>query len=376
MMEGGLIDLIFALLIILAIYFLHTFYIGWNLWSWLNSICGIKKKFYLFIVLFLLSNSLFIARFFKDVTFLQWVAAYWMPIAVYSLLLLPLANLIVFLFGKFTTIHKKKTIFLTGSMVIAAFIFILVLGTYNAYHPVVREYQVTIDKKVEEHKTLRIAMASDMHFGLLSDKEHARRLVSEINSLNPEIILFPGDIIDDDPSQFTKQNIHQNLKRLKAPLGVYATLGNHDGYYEGEKLITKITKEINNSDIEVLRDEVILIDDSFYLVGREDYSNKDRASFKELINGINKDKPLIALDHQPNDLIAAEKSGIDLILSGHTHKGQLVPFITKFFFINDYGFWNKNNTHSIVSSGFGFWGTPIRIGSQSEIVLLEVTFSK
>jgi predicted MPP superfamily phosphohydrolase len=87
-------------------------------------------------------------------------------------------------------------------------------------------------------------------------------------------------------------------------------------------------------------------------------------------------KPVIVLDHQPYDLGIAADNGVDLIVSGHTHRGQIAPanLITSAIFENDWGYLQKGSLHSVVTSGFGFWGPPIRIGSQSEIVLINLKF--
>jgi predicted MPP superfamily phosphohydrolase len=128
-------------------------------------------------------------------------------------------------------------------------------------------------------------------------------------------------------------------------------------------------------------DETALIADSFYVVGRKDkasagFGSDRRLPISELIAPLDQSKPLIMLDHQPSDIAKAAENGIDLSVSGHTHRGQMMPnhLITKRLFELDWGYLKKGGLHAIVSSGFGTWGPPVRIGSRSEVIHIEVEF--
>jgi predicted MPP superfamily phosphohydrolase len=218
-------------------------------------------------------------------------------------------------------------------------------------------------------------MASDMHFGRLSGLRHVHRLVRKVNELKPDLILLPGDIIDDDPTPFINKKMGEVMKDLSAPLGVFGVLGNHE-YYGGE--IPKFLQEMERNGITILMDEVIKIADSFYLAGRKDKTERNRQSIEELLTEYDRSLPLIMMDHQPAEITQAQENQVDLLLSGHTHRGQMAPnhLITKRIFENDWGHLQKNQLHSIVSSGFGFWGPPLRIGSRSEIIQIHLTFLK
>jgi uncharacterized protein len=97
-----------------------------------------------------------------------------------------------------------------------------------------------------------------------------------------------------------------------------------------------------------------------------------------LVANLNPSIPMIMMDHQPAEIKLAEKNGVDLLLSGHTHRGQMAPnhLVTRKMYDLDWGHRQFTQLHAIVSSGFGFWGPPIRIGSRSEIVQIEVVFTK
>ena len=107
----------------------------------------------------------------------------------------------------------------------------------------------------------------------------------------------------------------------EAPLGVYGVLGNHEYYGRA----VQFYKEMDKIDIRILFDEVITIEDDFYLVGRRDKTERDRQSFKQLMSTVDKSMPVIAMDHQPFELKQAAAAGVDLLLSGHTHRGQMAP---------------------------------------------------
>ncbi|WP_141433967.1 metallophosphoesterase [Bacillus sp. 03113] len=356
----------------ITLYSLLVFYISWNGWIWLKTAFSIEYPLLYAILMIIISYSYLISQFLKSITIFKVIGSFWFAVFQYCLLLLPIANLFVWLVG-FTSIPKDALIIWAGWFVLLTIGLILGFGLYNAYSPTIRAYQIAIPKKGSHRKSLRIAMASDMHFGVLSGRKHVQRLVHLVNRLVPDIILLPGDIIDDDPQSFIKQKMGDLMKKLKAPLGTYGVLGNHE-YYGGE--IPQYLKEMNEIDIKILLDEVMTIDNSFFIIGRKDKTDKNRKSVEELVGNLNQDLPVILMDHQPSELNQAMNSGVDVILSGHTHRGQMAPnhLVTKKLFELDWGYKKKKQLHAFVSSGFGFWGPPIRIGSRSEILQIDITF--
>jgi predicted MPP superfamily phosphohydrolase len=172
----------------------------------------------------------------------------------------------------------------------------------------------------------------------------------------------------------------EELKQIKSKLGVYAIIGGHE-YYGG--YINEIIKTLEDSNINVLIDEQVKIDNGFYVIGRDDNNSsrfkvRSRRSIQELISGLDKSMPLILLNHEPNFLDEAEQSGIDLQLSGHSHNGQMFPinYITNAIFKKGYGYYRQGNLQEIVTSGLSTWGPPIRIGTKSEIVNIKVNFNR
>jgi uncharacterized protein len=356
----------------LCIYSALSFYISWNVWIWLHTVFGLQDKWIFGTIAGVLFYSYIIGRGVRGLSVFKHIGSYWFAVLQYALLLLPFTNVAVWIFISLN-FPKDFVITCAGAITLLTFGFILLYGSYNAYSPVVRSYSVRIPKQANHRSSLRIAMASDMHFGSLSGLSHLRRLVKGINELSPDIILLPGDIIDDDPEPFIKKNMGDVMKELSAPLGVYGVLGNHEYY---GRAIPAFVKEMERIGVTILQDDVVKIDDSFYLIGRKDKTDSKRQSIEALIQNIHDSEPIIMMDHQPAEINQAEKAGVDLLLSGHTHRGQMAPnhLVTRKMYDLDWGHKQFNQLHAIVSSGFGFWGPPIRIGSRSEIVQIEVTF--
>jgi len=359
-------------ILFLLVYAAIVFYIGWSGWSWMKPALSGRFRLVYGIVLAFLASSFILARVFPGSAILNVLGSYWLAAFALLALLLPVVHLIVWL-TRLTRIPRHRVQKWAGSITLALLVFLIGFGSFNAYSPTVRAYEIHIDKKGPESGKLTIAMASDMHFGYLSGLGHAKRLVEEINALKPDIVLFPGDIVDDDIVPYKEKGIGEVLSRIEAPYGVFASLGNHDRFDgETEELIALLEE----SGMNVLYDESLVVGDWLTLVGRKDKSDDGRAELAELTEGLDPKKPLVLLDHQPLGYAIAQRLGVDLVVSGHTHRGQIAPgnLVTKRIFDNDWGYKRWERMHSVVSSGFGFWGPPIRIGSRSEIALIEVTF--
>lgn len=164
---------------------------------------------------------------------------------------------------------------------------------------------------------------------------------------------------------------------MRAKYGIFAVTGNHE-YIGG---VEPSIKYLTEHGITELRDNTVKIADSFYVVGREDRASKGfagiiRKPLNQLLEGVDRTLPVILMDHQPVRLEEAEKNGIDLQLSGHTHHGQLWPFnfITKKIYEVSMGYKQKGSTHFYVSCGLGTWGPPIRTGNRPEIVVINLSF--
>lgn len=248
----------------------------------------------------------------------------------------------------------------------------LIIGNYRFNHPQVVRLEIKSSKPLQ-NKRLKIVAASDIHLGHYINKNKFDKYVSLINAQEPDIVLLAGDIFDRNLQPVLDQGMDEEFLKIESKHGVYAISGNHD-YYGGNK--HRNFDFLTKSKVKILLDSTSLIDNSLYIIGREDRTNTRRKPLNEIINGINPNLPSILLDHQPYMLEEAEKHNIDLQISGHTHNGQFFPIniIEKKMYELSYGFKKKGNTSYYVSSGLGIWGPEYRIGTQSEIVVIEFTY--
>ena len=220
---------------------------------------------------------------------------------------------------------------------------------------------------------MHILAVSDLHLGVSIDRKILQRYVKLINSRKPDIVLIAGDFSDRGISPLIKQNMKEEIQKISAPLGIFAVMGNHDFYGENRHIAADYMKE---SGITVLRDTVNLINNEFYVAGRDDVSNTRRKKLAEILKNADVSKPIILFDHQPKHLAEASENNVDLKIAGHTHNGQFFPgnLIVKRIFEVGYGYAKKGNMHLYVSTGLGLWGPQYRIGSQSEIVDIKFRF--
>jgi uncharacterized protein len=363
---------ILIMLLSLLIYGGLVYYIGWRGYRWLRPESSTRRFKTIYILVITLAATSFVLGRMSGITLLNMIGAYWMALFYLLILLVPLAHLSVVLL-RLTRLPRRNTQKWAGAITLVVVVSLLAYGVFNTYSPVVRSYDLKMEKGSSTLDSLHIAMAADMHFGLLSGKNHAERLVNEMNELKPDIILMPGDLFDDDVQPFLDQEINQILSKLEAPYGVFASLGNHDKH---DGTMEELIQALEDSGITVLYDETENIQDQFSIIGRKDYSDQERLPLDTLMSELDSSKPVFLLEHQPYDLDIAAEEGIDLMVSGHTHRGQVFPgnLITASIFENDWGHLQKEQMHSVVTSGFGFWGPPMRIGTRSEVVSIKIHF--
>lgn len=371
--------------IVFSIYGLINLYIfirGWN------AIYPQYRTFYLVIFLFW-SLSYLIGRYLERKALnwfsklLVWIGAFWLAAFVYFLLFvlivdaLNLINLIIPIYP--SLIFKdyeltKQIVFI--ALILITFV-IIIFGYINARNPRIKELNLKINKTAGGLKTLTIAAASDIHLGTIINSSRLKLIVKKINLLNPDIVLLPGDVVDENIEPVVQDNVGDVLKEIKSNYGTFAITGNHE-YIGG---VEQACKYLFKHEVVVLRDNYVKIANSFYLVGREDrsiksFAGKKRKELTEIMNGIDKSLPIILMDHQPVKLIEAQQNGVDFQLSGHTHHGQLWPFnyITQKIFEVSRGSKKIGSTHYYISCGVGTWGPPIRTGNSPEILNITLTF--
>lgn len=304
---------------------------------------------------------------------------------VYGLILFIITDMITMICRKFK-IHGKlrkilKRINKKGVTALFIAIIITVAASLNSRHFVITSYHVEINKAVKGNE-INIVMISDTHLGTSVKKNELDKIVSMINGIEADAVCLCGDIIDERTSPELIDYAVYKFSQIQSP--VYYINGNH----ETEAMREEFGKKLVAEGIKVLYDDWDLVDNRFYIAGRNCGGiigdKSDRISAEELLNithgkrKINKSLPIIMLDHTPNSSEENKAAHIDLQLSGHTHNGQLYPFNYISALTNDYGYglYNADDYNIIVSSGVGTWGFPVRFGSKSEIVSIKITGTK
>ncbi len=358
--------------------FLMAFYVSLRGWQALLPLRNVGIWYLIAnVVLFIVMLVGMMARgsmpptFTKVITFIGFS---YMLVMIYLLLsflmtdVIRLANLLVHFAPAGMKVFRFWAFLLTLSGIAVA----MVIGNYKFNHPEI----VTLDIRPEkplQNKQLKIVAASDIHLGVSIDKKRLKKYVDLINAQHPDIVLFAGDVSDNATLPLIHQQMAEELLQIKAPLGVYAISGNHEYYAENPYSTAEYLK---TAGIITLRDSAVLINNSFYIVGRDDKTNHKRKELAEVVTGLDKNKPLILLDHQPYHLQDAQKNGIDLQISGHTHNGQFFPgnlFVKRMYELG-HGYRKIGKTHYYVSSGLGLWGPQYRIGTQSELVVINLSY--
>ncbi|MDL2247839.1 metallophosphoesterase, partial [Bacteroides sp. OttesenSCG-928-J23] len=254
---------------------------------------------------------------------------------------------------------------ITGLVVIVLF-----LGNLKYHNKDRVELQIALNKQMGA--PLKIVSLSDLHLGYGIGKEEFAKWIELINQENADIVLMSGDVIDNSLRPLRQQGMAEMFKQIKSKYGIYAVPGNHE-YFAN---IMQSEAFFEQADVQLLRDKAVLIDNRFYVIGRDDRTYYGREQeLGNLTESLDKSKPLIVLDHQPYELDEVERKKIDLQLSGHTHDGQIWPisWITSAMYEKSHGYLKKGSSHIYVSSGMGIWGGKFRVGTRSEYVVIHLS---
>ena len=255
-------------------------------------------------------------------------------------------------------------------------------------------YEVTVNKAVEGIDEMKIVLVADLHLGYNIGEKQMRQMVERINEQNADLVVIAGDIFDNEWEAVNEPAaLAGTLRGIRSKYGVYACYGNHDieepvlvgfTFHQNEKKESDpcMDEFLKNANITLLHDEGALIDGKFYLYGRADAHRPGRGIEKrktpgEITAGMDKDKPIIVLDHQPKELQALADAGVDLDLCGHTHNGQMFPgnLMIKLMWENACGYLQKGQMHNIVTSGVGLFGPDMRVGTTAEICPITIHFA-
>ncbi len=380
-----MIYLIFSAM--LPILLLGSAYTGVRLRGFLKLFFPNMKRYVFWLVFsffplcFLTSNLLGVSVAAKILSNIGYIFLGVLMYAFLVLVAIDLVRIFVFAIKKITNKEltakvKRATHIATGSAACILVAVVVVGGYINANIIKTAEYDVEINKAAQADE-LKVVAVSDLHLGYQIGASLTERAVKKINQQNPDMVVIVGDIFDGDMDKvFDLEEIKGILAEIKTKYGVFAVLGNHDRYS------VKLEAFLSDSGITLITDNSLLINDSFYLVGRNDRNyiggaRNDREQLKDIMEDVDRTKPIIVLDHRPDSIDETKNSGADLLLCGHSHKGQVFPanLITKRVYSTDYGYAEYDDLKMIVTSGAGYWGPPLRVGSESEIAVINIKFT-
>lgn len=304
--------------------------------------------------------------------------------AVYFALIWGVCDFLFKLTEKFCKITFKR--YYSGAVAVVLSVAALGCGWYLNHNVWKTEYTFKTNKITQP---LKIAMFADAHLGTTFNAEGFAAHLKEIEKQNPDVLFIVGDYVDDSSTRDEMLAANKALGEFKTKYGVYFVFGNHDkGYYGSEYRgfsWFELIDDLQKNGVKVLIDETALINDEFYIIGRRDYSavretHGYRKPMKAFAEEIDNQKYSIVLDHQPTDYKNQAEAQVDLVLSGHTHGGQLFPFnkVGKWIGANDaiYGHEKHNKTDFIVTSGISDWAIKFKTGTKSEYVIINVMPAK
>lgn len=391
------------------IYLLLNLYILRWAYLWMGTCHSILRTLgfrLIFAVIYvLLSTSLLTGFLIKNPKslhrMLKITGNYFLGIFLYTLIIILLADfgriLLKYVFHA-SWIHSRTAFTVAGAICALLILLLSACGIFHAKYIKTTSYDVIINKTIPERTSMKVVLLADTHFGYNAGVLHARELVRKINKQKPDLVCIAGDIFDNEYDAVQNpEKLEKTLRGIKSTYGVYACWGNHDlneeilagftfKHKDGDLSDIKdphMKKFLKNSNIHILEDESVLINDQFYVIGRKDASltekiHETRKAPAQLTEKLDRDKPIIMIDHQPKELQELADAGVDLNLCGHTHNGQTFPgnFTIKLMWENPCGLLSKDNMTNITTSGAGVWGPAMRIGTDSEICSINIQLKK
>lgn len=297
--------------------------------------------------------------------------------------------------GLATLITSRRFSSLYGIILCLSLVCGFTTATYGMFHAQeiqVRRYDIAVDKP---GKDMTVVFVADLHLSVNSELSTTVKMVDLINRENPDLVLVGGDIFTSSyEALFDPQYYSSALSNIRSRLGVYGVYGNHDvdepllGGFPMAPLseafrTPRMEQFMKDSGFTMLSDETVLIDGFLQLIGRVDGEKagdgtNNRMSAAELLKGIDRAKPVLVLEHEPREYRKLKEAGADVVLSGHTHNGQFFPgnLIVPLFNENGWGYKVVDGLQTLVTAGIGYYGPPIRVGTDSEISVIRLTFQQ
>lgn len=304
--------------------------------------------------------------------------------------------ILLLIFQIYAKVRKKEGKELMGWAFQFAFIAAIIIfagGLIHAQNPKIVTYDVDIANEAAKGENLKVVLIADLHLSVNSNVKATEKMVELVNGCEPDVVVIAGDIFTSnydglrDPDKYSAA-----LSRMHAKYGVYAVAGNHDvdeNLFSGFSIsplseafrIPEMDKFFADSGFNVLYDKNVDIGGLCTLAGRVDGEKAgdgtaDRLSPDELLKDVDKEKPVLVLEHEPMEFKELADSGADLVLCGHTHNGQIFPgnLVVPLFNENGYGVKELHGITTVVTAGVGYYGPPMRVGTDSEVTLINVSF--
>ena len=286
-----------------------------------------------------------------------------------------------------------------GGILCLSLVVLLVVFAYGLHHAqqtVVVSYDLNVDKPADaQGDEMNLVLLGDLHLSVNSKLSTTQKMVELINAEHPDAVVIAGDIFTSSykglshPEQYAEA-----LRGIESKYGVYAIYGNHDVEEPllGGFPLTPISQAFRTTPMEdflvdcnfiPLLDEVVTLPNGVQLAGRVDGEKAgdgttDRLSPSELLKDADPEKPVLVLQHEPKEFKALGEAGADVALCGHTHAGQIFPgnLIVPFFNENAWGYKRLHDVDTFVTAGVGYYGPPMRVGTDSEITVIHLHFQQ
>ena len=318
----------------------------------------------------------------------------WLGFFMYYSGLVIFVTIITHIICKVRKDEEQRALGQAFSVAFVVALLVFVYGLIHAQNPKIVNYDISIDKTTESVKELKVVLIADLHLSVNSDVRATEKMVEEVNSVDPDVVIIAGDIFTSNYAGLKNPEKYSSaLSQMKAKYGVYAVCGNHDveenlfsGFPVSPVSEAFRTKEMEQffkaSGFTVLYDEnVEIANGEIVLSGRVDGEKagdgtSKRMSAKELLSEVDKTKPVLVIQHEPIEFKELAENGADVVFCGHTHNGQVFPgnLVVPFFNENAYGVKNLYGIDTIVTAGVGYYGPPIRVGTDSEVTVVNISF--
>ncbi|MCZ6465362.1 MAG: metallophosphoesterase [Proteobacteria bacterium] len=307
---------------------------------------------------------------------ISWPASLWMGLAFYSVVLLGVSDLLLWIGGATASAADGSADGKVGPLR-AAVVAALALTTAGIAlrgglaSPALRRVELALPRWPVERDGFRIAQLSDIHIGPILGRRFAREIVDRVNALDADLVMLTGDLVDGSTSRLADEV--RPFADLRGRHGVYFVTGNHD-HYSGARSWTDRVRELG---IRVLRNEHVRIGEgsgAFVVAGVDDHHahfvpGESGEDLEAALDGVGADTPVLLLAHDPTTFKRAAGMSVDLQVSGHTHGGQIWPFTYLVRLAVPFlaGVYRRGGATLYVSRGTGFWGPPMRLGAPAEI---------